>query len=100
MALQALISALRQHQKDKGVLPTLTPAELAKAWRIHPSSAYRVLERLREAHAVTRAGRGLNAEYGVTQAGLKKMAYLQELASFHEGLKKGRRAAANPEDRP
>jgi DNA-binding PadR family transcriptional regulator len=99
MALQALLSAQRQHGRDKDILPSLTPVNLAKAWRVHPSSAFRVLERLRRSGAVARSGVGVEAEYEITEAGLQKLAYLQELARFQEGLKKkGRRAAANPEN--
>lgn len=107
MALQALASAARQHGQDEDVLSTLTPMDLARAWRVHPSSAFRVLERLRKddrsGAAVRRTGTGLKAEYEITEAGLKKLAYLQRLARFHEGLKKGKTKkdagiAANPED--
>lgn len=99
MALGALSGAVRQHERDKDVLRSLTPRDLAQAWHVHPSSAFRVLERLRKQGAVARTGRGLNAEYAITHAGLKKLDYFQELARFRARYeKKGRRVAANPED--
>lgn len=101
MALQALASAARQHEQDKDVLASLTPLDLAAAWRTHPSSAFRVLERLRRddraGAAVRRAGTGLRAEYEITDAGYKKLAYLTKMAIFHASLKaKAKGTAANP----
>jgi len=100
MALQALASALQQAQKDKNVASSLTPHEFAKAWRVHPSSAFRVLERLRHSGAVERSGVGLNAEYEITEKGLQKLEYLGEVSKVQKRLskKRERRAAANPEE--
>jgi DNA-binding PadR family transcriptional regulator len=103
MALQALSDASRQHGKNKDVLPSLTPHNLAEAWRVHPSSAFRVLERLRAGGAVTRAGAGLNAEYEITEKGLVKLEWLTAKAVIEARAAKARKprqrgAAANPEE--
>lgn len=64
------IMALRELTKK----PT-TPAKLAASWHLHPSSAFRVLERLRAYWHVSRAGMGINAEYAITAKGLKRLDY-------------------------
>lgn len=78
MALAALDSARKQHGRNPVIEPTLTALELAQAWKVHPTSAYRVLERLRRQGAVRRAGVGLRAEYEITERGLKKLQWLKE----------------------
>jgi len=98
MALQALSSALAQHAKDSDVAPSLTPLELAEAWDVHPSSAYRVLERLRRGKAVERAGLGLTAEYQITEMGQERLEWFKEFdkARARFAKKKRGRIAANP----
>ena len=76
LALEALLDAVRQHRKDKTVGDTLRATDLAEAWRVHPTSAYRVLERLRKSGAVERAGFGVRAEYWITQKGVGKLRWL------------------------
>lgn len=100
MALSALAQALQQHANDKDVMASLTPLDLAKAWKVHPSSAYRVLERLRRVKAVARAGVGLTAEYEITHRGIDKLDWLNEQGAAREAFlkRKGRRIAANPEE--
>lgn|SRR5574342_211264 len=103
MALQALADAARQHEKDQDVLPSLTPENLAEAWRVHPTSAFRVLQRLLKAGAVVRAGTGVGAEYQITEKGYTKLEWMTARARIEakaakpaKGRQRG--AAANPED--
>lgn len=99
LVLQALLSAARQHEEDRDVSRGLTPLELAKAWRLHPSSVYSCLQRLARAGAVLRQGVGLGAEYGITRKGQDKLAWLNEVeAARAKFRKRTRRAAANPEE--
>lgn len=98
IALQALASAAGQHRSNPKVEPSLTPEELAAAWHLHPSSAFRVLERLRKQGAVTRRGRGVNADYEITAKGVDRLEYLNEVAKLSAKLAERRgRAAANQE---
>ena len=98
MALQALHSALVQHGRDSKVAPTLTPEEMAEAWQVHPSSAYRVLERLRRGLAVERSGQGLAAEYRITPRGEERLEWFKEFDKARERFAKKRKSkiAANP----
>ena len=58
-------------------VPFRRPVELARLWKLHPSSTYRVLERLRKYGSVKRRGAGIRAEYMITDAGRRKMAFLR-----------------------
>ena len=70
LALEALAAA---QVRARGV----TPNGLAHVWVVHPSSAYRVLERLRKAGSVNRTGRGLGAIYTITEVGANRMSWLK-----------------------
>lgn len=85
MVLHALASVAGHTEKPKGraaanPFPTstgsLSPVQLARAWRLHPSTTYRCLERLRKARAVLRRGFGVTAEYEITEQGLSKLRWL------------------------
>jgi hypothetical protein len=76
--------------RRRGVAAGLTPYEFASSWRVHPTSAFRVLERLRKSAAVDRVGSGLGAVYWVTDAGLARMEWLAVKAKVDERLKAGR----------
>ena len=56
----------------------MTPLELSEALQVHPTSAYRCLERLRKAGAVTRTGWGVKADYAITAKGLDKIEWLEQ----------------------
>ena len=63
MALQALGKGPRN------------PQQLAEAWKVSVSSAYKVLERLRKSRSVERVGTGYAAIYRLTDVGRRRMAW-------------------------
>lgn len=85
----------KKREEDR-VLPSHTPADLAAAWHVHPTSAFRCLERLREHGFVTRTGAGLKAEYEITQKGVKKLEWFARWAEFQKEWAEKESVAANP----
>jgi DNA-binding PadR family transcriptional regulator len=103
LALQSLVNAQKQHQATRGkkleedrILPSHTPGALAAAWKIHPTSAFRCLERLRKYGFVTRTGMGLKAEYEITPKGVRKLEWFRRWAAFQKEWAERESAAANP----
>lgn len=99
LALRALYQAAQANKKDGKVLPSHTPSDLAATWKLHPTSTLRVLERLRKQGCVSRTGRGVEAEYQITEGGLKKLAWLDRVAAALKIVDgKAGKVAANPEE--
>jgi len=79
----------KAHSKRRNDIPIgTTPLDLASRWDVHPTSAFRVLERLRKAGAVDRAGVGIGAIYWITDSGLLRIPYLREKAKFDQHRKR------------
>jgi hypothetical protein len=97
-ALRALAEARSRYDRDlalppgrrRGLPAGLAPVDLASEWGVHPTSAFRVLERLRKGGAVDRVGEGVGAVYWVTDAGLARMEWLAVKAKVDERLRAGR----------
>jgi len=60
-----------------------TPADLAQLWSVHPTTAYRLLERLSGAGYAKRQDdtKGFGGIYSITEKGTKKVGYLDGLGS-------------------
>ena len=65
-------------KKDRNATPFVQCSKLAKKWGLHPTSAYRCLQRLVKAGAAERAGFGVHAHYRITEKGKNKMAWLEK----------------------
>lgn len=97
-ALRMLDEAKARYDRDlalpagrrRGFPPGLTPYEFAQAWDVHPTSAFRVLERLRKGGAVDRVGKGIGAVYWVTVTGQARMEWLAVKAKVDERLRAGK----------
>lgn len=103
LALRSLVHAQEQHLATRGkkreedrIQPSHTPTELATAWHVHPTSAFRCLERLRQHGFVTRTGAGLKAEYEITPKGIRKLEWFARWAEFQKEWAEKESAAANP----
>ena len=101
LALDSLAAARITAERDRelpesrrrGIAPWLTPLDFAAAWRVHPSSAFRVLERLRRSGAVKRAGEGVAAHYEITDEGAARLGWYEERG---EALKQFRSSRGKP----
>lgn len=74
-ALEALVGAPGGEKMEGGVQQpgSVTPLDLAKAWRITPSGTYQLLERLRKFGLAERAGVGHGAHYRITDKGIQRL---------------------------
>lgn len=75
-ALRALAAQDARFRKNKSLPPGLTAYELAEEWDVHPSSAFRVLQRLIRSGAVQRVDKGLGAVCWITDIGYGKIEWL------------------------